>query len=111
MPLWENLGDVTTGVAIGAICLYFFNQFILRVLDERNEWLKTVATDRKEWNEKLERLLNRYDDRVVENTTALANAANQDHQLRSKMTEIAGEIGNQLRALNNHLRKSGSADD
>lgn len=83
-----NLGDVTAGTAIGGICLYFFNHFVIRVLDERNEWLKSVVTDRAEWNAKLERLLDRYDNRVVEVVTALRDAAAQDHALRGKMQEF-----------------------
>lgn len=110
MEWWQNIGDVTTGTAIGGIIMYFFNQFVSRVLDERNQWLQSVAADRKETSDKMERLLDRYDSRLVENVTALRDAAAQDHALRGKITEFMVSMDNLMRSIDNKLRGSSRRD-
>lgn len=107
MEIWQNVAQWSPGVAFGMACLWFFNFIVTKFLEEKAEW-----------NDTLERLLNRYDTRLVDSTTALVSAASQDHQLRNKLqddmtrreTQYATII-EQLRAIDNRLRGSGGSDD
>ena len=104
MPdIWNSIGTWSPGIAFGMACLWFLNFTATKYLEEKGEW-----------NDALERLLNRYDNRVIESTTALVNAANQDHQLRGKLTEDMTRRESQyttitdlLRGIDNRLRLSG----
>lgn len=82
---------------MGALCLYFYNQLVIRVLDERNEW-----------KDALQRLLDRYDNHVQASTDIRAQAAAQDHALRSKIQEFMTMIENRLLSLENRLRGGGN---
>lgn len=105
MEIWTSVAQWSPGVAFGMACLYFFNFIVGKFLEEKAEW-----------NDTLERLVNRYDNRVIEGTTALVNAANQDHQLRGRIQEDMTRretqfmtIMEMLRSLDGRLR--GGKDD
>lgn len=105
MEIWSTVAQWSPGVAFGMACLYFFNFIVTKFLQDKGEW-----------NAALEKLLNRYDTRVIESTTALVNAANQDHHLRGEMqkdmvrrdTQFATII-DLLRSIDNRSR--GGSDD
>lgn len=108
MELWTALGDLTTGVAIAAIALYFSNQLTIKYLDERKEWLIALAAERKEWNDKLERLLDRYDLRAGVTIETGQAVRDQMHTLRGDVQKALGAIETRLIALDNRLRGGNS---
>lgn len=107
MDIWTSIGNWSPGIAFGMACLYFFNFVVSKFLEEKAEW-----------NDALEKLLNRYDARVIESTTALVNAANQDHQLRGALQEDRlrrdtqyTTIIDMVRGIEGRLRASGGSSD
>lgn len=105
MEIWQNIGNWSPGIAFGMACLWFFNFIVTKFLEEKSEWLKTI-----------EKMLDRYDARLVENTTALVNAANQDHNLRGRIQEFMTGNENNWRAVTELLRSienrmRGGSDD
>lgn len=78
-------------------CLWFFNFIVTKFLEEKGEW-----------NATLEKMLDRYDARVIDNTTALVRASEQDHALRGKIQEFMNNVDNQLRAIDNRSRGGGN---
>lgn len=88
VELWQAIGNLSPGVAVGALCLYFYNQITLKYLDERKEIIAALAAERREWVANLERITNRYDERLVAVTEVAANVQNQLHALRGKLTEF-----------------------
>jgi hypothetical protein len=77
--------------------LYFYNQFVIRTLDER-----------KEWNEKLEKLLERYDTRLQAAVETGAKAAAENHALRGKIQEFMTSIETRYITIDNRLRGAGN---
>lgn len=108
MEVWQNIGNWSPGIAFGMACLWFFNFIVTKFLEEKAEWNKTI-----------ERLLDRYDTRLVDNTTALVDARNQDHNLRSDIQKFATGNENNWRTVMDLLRQidnrgrggGGSSDD
>lgn len=104
MEIWNNIGNWSPGIAFGMACLWFFNFIVTKFLEEKGEW-----------NKSLEKMVDRYDLRLVENTTALVNGASQDHQLRTRIQEFqnANDLNTRsvlelLRSIDNRLRGGGN---
>jgi hypothetical protein len=108
LELWQALGDLTAGVSIGAIALYFSNQMTIKYLDERKEWLEGLALERQEWNNKLERLLDRYDTRLALTIETGQMLRDQIHNLRGDVQKALGSLESRLVNLDNRARGSGS---
>lgn len=85
MEIWSTIGSLSPGVAVGVLCLFFYNQLTVKYLDERKEMLQGLANERKEWNDKLERLLDRYDLRAIESATVGRDITNQLHGLKGEI--------------------------
>ncbi len=85
---WTALSNLSPGVAVGALCVYFFNNLVLRYLDERKEMIAGIIAERKEWAEEQQRLLNRYDARMVAAIEAQSNNASQIHALKNVITGL-----------------------
>lgn len=114
MEVWQNIGNWSPGIAFGMACLWFFNFIVTKFLE-----------DKSEWNDTLEKLVNRYDTRLVESTTALVTGGSQDHQLRGKVQEAItkGEVQYMtitdtqraildiVRSIDNRMRGSGGGSD
>lgn len=92
MEIWTAIGQLSPGVAVGVLCLYFYNQLTIRILDERKEWVEV-----------LQRLLDRYDLHIQASVDAREKAAAQDHALRGKVQEFIGTVQNQYMAMQNQL--------
>lgn len=106
MEIWQNVASWSPGIAFGMACLYFFNFIVTKYLEEKAEW-----------NAAMQRLLDRYDTRLVEVVSSLRDAANQDHALRGKIQEttLRGEtqflaILELLRSIDGRLRGGGGND-
>lgn len=94
MEIWQAISTLSPGVAVGVLCLYFYNQLVVRVLDERNEW-----------KDALQRLLDRYDLHIQASIDVREKASAQDHALRGKIQEFMLTVQNQYMALDNRLRE------
>lgn len=102
MEIWTAIGNLSPGVAVGVLCLYLYNTMAVRYLEERKEMVQQVLAEREEWNDKLERLLDRYDTRLQSAIEAIAKINAEMHALRGKMQEFMTGTENKLR---------GSGDD
>lgn len=85
MEIWQFIGESSPGVAVAVLCLYFYNVLTVRYLDERKDMLQGLAAERKEWNDKLERLLDRYDLRTTEFAAVGRDMINQIHGLKGEL--------------------------
>lgn len=108
---------MSPGVAVGALCVFFYNQLTIKYLDERKEWLVGLQAERREWSDSLDKLIDRYDTRLVENVSSLRDAAAQDHALRGRLQEFMTNLDNRLRSIENLLAtrdsrtRGGNGDD
>lgn len=73
----------------------------LRYLEERKEMLQQLTAEREEWNDRLERLLDRYDARVQAAIVAMEKMSAEMHALRGRMQEYIVSIENRLRGGGN----------
>jgi hypothetical protein len=74
-----------------------------------------ISAERSEWNDKLERLIDRYDNRASAVVAAMEKVAHEDHAMRGRVQEAlliqdknALTILEMLRALENRFRGGGS---
>ena len=92
MEIWQSLSNLSPGVAVGVLCLYFYNAFVVRVLDER-----------KEWNAAMIRLLDRADAHIEASIDVREKASAQDHALRGKIQEFMMMVQTQYVTMQNQL--------
>lgn len=92
MEWLTSLGSMSPPAIAVALSIYFYNLMAQKYLDERKEMLQTLLAERKEEHEKLERLLDRYDNRVIAITDELARSRAEDHALRGKMQELLTRV-------------------
>lgn len=116
VEVWQAIGSLSPGVAVGVVCLYFFNTMTVKYLEERRQMILDISAERNEWNAKLERLIDRYDSRVGAAIAAMEKVAHEDHAMRGRVQENilvqekhAMTIIEMLRSLDNRLR--GGGDD
>lgn len=108
MEIWQAIGNLSPGVAVGVLCLYFYNQVTIKYLDERKEMLQNQAIERKEWNEALRQLNQQHYDLQRLAIESMTKMGAEMHALRNKLTEIMASIDNQLRGLENRIRGGGN---
>jgi hypothetical protein len=101
VELWQVVGNFSPGVAVGVVCLYFYNAMALKYLEERKEMIEQLITEREEWNARLERLLDRYDNRIQACVSAMEKMAAETHALRGKLTEFLLGWESRLRGSGN----------
>lgn len=101
VEIWQSIGNLSPGVAVGVVCLYFYNAMALKYLEERKEMISQVIAEREEWNDKLERLLDRYDNRIQAAITAMEKMSAETHALRNKLAEFLLSLENRLRGSGN----------
>lgn len=101
MEIWTAIGNLSPGVAVGVLCLYLYNTMAVRYLDERKEMVQQVLAEREEWNERLERLLDRYDTRLQSAVEATSKIGAEMHALRGKLTEFMTGLENKSRGAGN----------
>lgn len=97
LEIWTALGEWSPPIAVAVLCLYFYNQFVIRTLDER-----------KEWNEKLEKLLERYDVRLQAAVETGAKVAAENHALRGIIQQFMNSVEAKFMALDNRIRGGGN---
>ena len=95
MDILEIIRTLPASLAVPMIVAYFYNQLVLRTLDERNEWL----AERKAWMELLKGMVDRYERQGDEVVAALHDGAAQDHALRGKVQELLLGLDQRLRAV------------
>jgi hypothetical protein len=86
-------------VAVGVLALYFYNQMALKSIEER-----------REWNEALQKMLDRYDARLISAVDATSKVTSEMHALRGKVSEFMLSMESRLAAMDNRLRGSGGND-
>lgn len=101
MEIWQAIGSLSPGVAVGVVCLYFYNTMAVKYLEERKEMINQVIAEREEWNAKLERLLDRYDARIQAAITAMEKMAADSHALRGRLQEFMASLETRLRGSGN----------
>lgn len=101
MEIWQAIGSLSPGVAVGVVCLYFYNSMAAKYLEERKEMINQVIAEREQWNARLERLLDRYDTRIQTAVSAMEKMAAETHALRGKMTEFLLSLESRLRGSGN----------
>lgn len=111
MEIWQVLGNLSPGVAVGVLCLYFYNQLTLKYLDERKEMLQQMVAERKEWNEALEKLLDRYDTRLQAAVDMAAKMGAEMHALRGRVQEFLTTLETRLLSIENRLSNKGGSRD
>jgi hypothetical protein len=72
-----------------------------KYLEERKEMINQVIAERKEWNARLESLLDRYDARIQAAITAMEKMTAESHALRNKLTEFLLSLETRLRGSGN----------
>jgi hypothetical protein len=97
LEIWQTIGGLSPGVAVGVVCLFFYNQLTLKYLEERREMLQTLATERKEWNDALQRMIDRYDARSQATIVAMEKMAAEMHALRGRLQEFMSNVELRLR--------------
>ena len=101
---WQAIAGLPTGVAIAAIAMFFYNQTTVKYLDERKEWLISLAAERKEWNDVMERLTDRYDMRLAAAIEAMTAIRDQMHALRGDIQKVFVSLEARLATLESRTR-------
>lgn len=87
MEIVQLISEQTPAVALAITIWFFSNREILRLLQERREIIEALRLERKEWNDALQKITERYDNRQREATEAKMNMASEMHALKNKVTE------------------------
>lgn len=99
VDIGQIVSNASPGVAAVVVVLYFYNQMVLKTLAEQTER-----------NAFLQKMIDRYDARLVAAVDAMAKMAAETHALRGKLTEFMLSLEGRLTAMDNRIR-GGNGDD
>jgi hypothetical protein len=107
VEVWQAIGNLSPGVAVGVVCLYLYNLMALKYLEERKEMIQALTGERKEWTDTLKLLNQQYVDLLKLAVEAMTVSKGENHALRGKLTEFMLSLDTKLHNINEILR-SGS---
>lgn len=88
LELLQLISEQTPAVALAITIWFFSNRDTLRFLQERREMIEALRLERKEWNDELRLITDRYDMRQREATESKMLIQAEMHTLKGQITTL-----------------------